>query len=215
MIKKIDTQLEKYDEKVGSSLNVIHTNAKGQISLKDLETAFRSIKHAPPEEIVEKLGEKLDVDKDGFVVRICNLAPRHGISTDETRSSTTLSTLPRSETLVSDWRRRQRISLVKAKISGQAKTSRSSSQSPWQATHRHKLTAQAQARRHSCIRQVELPATHHSHPLPCIHSAYPANFNVMHSLNRRLIDRSKRPATLMRDGMTEGPSVSVVHDQLI
>lgn len=67
MIKKIDTQLEKYDEKVGSSLNVIHTNAKGQISLKDLETAFRSIKHAPPEEIVEKLGEKLDVDKDGFV----------------------------------------------------------------------------------------------------------------------------------------------------
>lgn len=68
MIKKIDTQLEKYDDKVGSSLNVIHTNPKGQISLKDLETAFRSIKHAPPEEIVERLGEKLDVDKDGFVV---------------------------------------------------------------------------------------------------------------------------------------------------
>lgn len=68
MIKKIDTQLEKYDDKVGSSLNVIHTNPKGQISLKDLETAFRAIKHAPPEEIVEKLGEKLDVDKDGFVV---------------------------------------------------------------------------------------------------------------------------------------------------
>jgi LETM1 and EF-hand domain-containing protein 1 len=68
MIKKIDGQLEKYDEKVGSSLNIIHTNAKGQISLKDLETAFRAIKHAPDEEMVEKLGEKLDVDKDGFVV---------------------------------------------------------------------------------------------------------------------------------------------------
>ena len=68
MIKKIDGQLEKYDEKVGSSLNIIHTNAKGQISLKDLETAFRAIKHAPAEEMVEKLGEKLDVDKDGFVV---------------------------------------------------------------------------------------------------------------------------------------------------
>ena len=68
MIKKIDSQLEKYDEKVGSSLNIIHTNAKGQISLKDLETAFRAIKHAPDEEMVEKLGEKLDVDKDGFVV---------------------------------------------------------------------------------------------------------------------------------------------------
>jgi LETM1 and EF-hand domain-containing protein 1 len=68
MIKKIDSQLEKYDEKVGSSLNIIHTNAKGQISLKDLEKAFRAIKHAPDEEMVEKLGEKLDVDKDGFVV---------------------------------------------------------------------------------------------------------------------------------------------------
>jgi LETM1 and EF-hand domain-containing protein 1 len=70
MIKKIDSQLEKYDEKVGSSLNIIHTNAKGQISLKDLETAFRAIKHAPDEEMVEKLGEKLDVDKDGFVVSL-------------------------------------------------------------------------------------------------------------------------------------------------
>ena len=68
MIKKIDAQLEKYDEKVGSSLNVIETNARGQISLADLKRAMAVIKHAPKEEEVEALGKKLDVDSDGFVV---------------------------------------------------------------------------------------------------------------------------------------------------
>lgn len=70
MIKKIDTQLEKYDEKVGSSLNVIESNEKGQITLADLQRAMRVIKHAPPEEVIEGLGKKLDVDQDGFVVGI-------------------------------------------------------------------------------------------------------------------------------------------------
>ncbi len=68
MIKKIDSQLEKYDEKVGSSLNVIQSNAAGQISLADLQKALRVIKHAPQEDVVESLGKKLDVDQDGFVV---------------------------------------------------------------------------------------------------------------------------------------------------
>jgi len=68
MIKKIDSQLEKYDERVGSSLNVIQSNAEGQISLEDLQKALRVIKHAPSEDVVESLGKKLDVDQDGFVV---------------------------------------------------------------------------------------------------------------------------------------------------
>ena len=68
MIKKIDTQLELYDEKVGSSLNVIESNEKGQITLADLQRAMRVIKHAPPEDVIEGLGKKLDVDQDGFVV---------------------------------------------------------------------------------------------------------------------------------------------------
>jgi LETM1 and EF-hand domain-containing protein 1 len=68
MIKKIDAQLEKYDEKVGSSLNIIQSNAKGQITLADLKRALRVIKHAPPEEALEGLGKKLDVDSDGLVV---------------------------------------------------------------------------------------------------------------------------------------------------
>ena len=122
MIKKIDGQLEKYDEKVGSSLNIIHTNAKGQISLKDLETAFRAIKHAPAEEMVEKLGEKLDVDKDGFVVS--SLLPFASPKLT-TRNWTMLSILLRSEISVLDLRRRQRIFLAKARISGRARSSRS------------------------------------------------------------------------------------------
>lgn len=68
MIKKIDSQLEKYDEKVGSSLNVIETNQTGQIALVDLKKALTVIKHKPSEEVIEGLGKKLDVDSDGFVV---------------------------------------------------------------------------------------------------------------------------------------------------
>ncbi|TXT04832.1 hypothetical protein VHUM_04100 [Vanrija humicola] len=67
MIKKVDAQLEKYDERVGASLNLIQTNHKGQISLADLKSALRVIKHAPPEDVIEGLGKKLDVDQDGFV----------------------------------------------------------------------------------------------------------------------------------------------------
>ena len=71
MINKIDDQLEKYDGKVGSSLNVIQTNSKGQVSLADLKRAFRVIKHKPSDEEIDGLGKKLDVDSDGFVVRLC------------------------------------------------------------------------------------------------------------------------------------------------
>lgn len=75
MIKKIDTQLEKYDEKVGGSLNLIQSNAKGQITLADLKRALRVIKHAPPEDAIEGLGKKLDVDSDGLVVGHPFLSP--------------------------------------------------------------------------------------------------------------------------------------------
>lgn len=67
MIKKIDAQLEKYDERVGSSLNLIHTNAKGQIRKKDLFRALRVIAHPPPDEVLEEIGQKLDPDGDGMV----------------------------------------------------------------------------------------------------------------------------------------------------
>jgi len=68
MIKKIDSQLETYDEKVGSSLNTIQCNSQGQISLADLKNAFQVIKHKPSDETIEAVVKKLDVDQDGFVV---------------------------------------------------------------------------------------------------------------------------------------------------
>lgn len=68
MIKKIDAQLETYDEKVGSSLNTIQCNQHGQISLADLKNAFQVIKHKPSDETIEAVVKKLDVDQDGFVV---------------------------------------------------------------------------------------------------------------------------------------------------
>lgn len=81
MIKKIDSQLEKYDEKVGSSLNVIETNQTGQIALADLKKALTVIKHKPSEEVIEGLGKKLDVDSDGFVEldHVLELTQDHGL----------------------------------------------------------------------------------------------------------------------------------------
>ncbi|OCF38411.1 MRS7 family protein [Kwoniella heveanensis CBS 569] len=81
MIQTIDTQLEKYDEKVGSSLNVIDTTPAGQIALADLKKALGVIKHKPTAEIIEGLGKKLDVDSDGFVEldHVLELTQDHGL----------------------------------------------------------------------------------------------------------------------------------------
>jgi LETM1 and EF-hand domain-containing protein 1 len=83
MIKKIDSQLATYDDKVGSSLNVIESNAKGQITLADLQRAMRVIKHAPPEDVIENLGKKLDVDQDGLVVSLHDVTVTLGGRADE------------------------------------------------------------------------------------------------------------------------------------
>ena len=70
MIKTIDEQLESYDEKVGSSLNMIQCNAQGQISLADLKSAMKVIKHMPDDETIDAVCQKLDVDQDGYVVSV-------------------------------------------------------------------------------------------------------------------------------------------------
>ncbi|KAJ9111709.1 hypothetical protein QFC19_001069 [Naganishia cerealis] len=68
MIKKIDNQLETYDERVGSSLNTIQCNGQGQIAVEDLKTAMKVIKHRPDDKTIESVVKKLDVDQDGYVV---------------------------------------------------------------------------------------------------------------------------------------------------
>jgi LETM1 and EF-hand domain-containing protein 1 len=67
MLTKIDTQLQEYDAKVGSSLQMISADAQGRISIDDLEKTLDVIKHKPDEEVVQAVIQKLDVDKDGFV----------------------------------------------------------------------------------------------------------------------------------------------------
>lgn len=67
MLEKIDKQLDAYDGKVGSSLQMISCTPDGRISVEDLEKALAVIKHKPDEEVGHKVIEKLDVDKDGYV----------------------------------------------------------------------------------------------------------------------------------------------------
>lgn len=68
MLNKIDKQLSAYDEKVGSSLQLIQLDPHGRISVEDLEEALKVIKHAPEPEVVQGVVKKLDVDQDGYVV---------------------------------------------------------------------------------------------------------------------------------------------------
>ncbi|KAJ6596810.1 LETM1-like protein-domain-containing protein [Mycena vulgaris] len=58
MLTKIDSQLEEYDSRVGSSLQLISADAQGRISVEDLEKALA---------VGQAVIQKLDVDKDGFV----------------------------------------------------------------------------------------------------------------------------------------------------
>ncbi|KAF8902084.1 LETM1-like protein-domain-containing protein [Gymnopilus junonius] len=67
MLTKIDQQLQDYDNRVGSSLQMISADAQGRISVQDLQKALAVIKHKPDDEVGQAVIEKLDVDKDGFV----------------------------------------------------------------------------------------------------------------------------------------------------
>ncbi|KAF7295005.1 MRS7 family protein [Mycena indigotica] len=67
MLTKIDKQLEEYDSRVGSSLQLMSADAQGRISVKDLEKALAVIRHKPDDDVGHAVIQKLDVDNDGFV----------------------------------------------------------------------------------------------------------------------------------------------------
>ncbi|KAI0031695.1 LETM1-like protein-domain-containing protein [Vararia minispora EC-137] len=67
MLTRIDSQLEAYDTRVGSSLQMISCDARGRIPIRDVEKALQVIKHRPDEDVVKNVISKLDADKDGFV----------------------------------------------------------------------------------------------------------------------------------------------------
>ncbi|KAK0503188.1 LETM1-like protein-domain-containing protein [Armillaria luteobubalina] len=67
MLTKIDSRMQDYDSRVGSSLQMISADAQGRISVADLEKALAVIKHKPDDQVGQAVIQKLDVDKDGFV----------------------------------------------------------------------------------------------------------------------------------------------------
>ncbi|KNZ74220.1 LETM1 and EF-hand domain-containing protein 1, mitochondrial [Termitomyces sp. J132] len=81
MLTKIDHQLEEYDNRVGSSLQMISADAQGRISVQDLRKALAVIKHKPDDEVGQAVIQKLDVDKDGFVEleHVLGLAKEEGL----------------------------------------------------------------------------------------------------------------------------------------
>ncbi|KAG6832366.1 hypothetical protein H0H92_002634 [Tricholoma furcatifolium] len=81
MLTKIDKQLEEYDSRVGSSLQMISADAQGRMSVQDLEKALAVIRHKPDDEVGQAVIQKLDVDKDGFVEleHVLGLAKEEGL----------------------------------------------------------------------------------------------------------------------------------------
>ncbi|GJE98143.1 LETM1 domain-containing protein [Phanerochaete sordida] len=83
MLTKIDQQLQAYDQRVGSSLQMISCDPQGRISVEDLQKALNVIKHKPDAEIAAGITEKLDVDKDGYVEleHVLGLVREEGLGT--------------------------------------------------------------------------------------------------------------------------------------
>ena len=67
ILSKIDSQLEEYDNSVGSRLNMFEVDYQGRIAVSDLKIALESIAHRPSDEAISVLLQKLDVDGDRFV----------------------------------------------------------------------------------------------------------------------------------------------------
>ena len=67
MIKKIEEQLSAYDVEIGTKLNLIRPDDKGQITNTDLENALKVIQNHPNDDRIKKIIQKLDADGDGLV----------------------------------------------------------------------------------------------------------------------------------------------------
>lgn len=81
MLTKLDKQLEEYDARVGSSLQLIACDAAGRIPIRDLAKALSMIRHRPEEDVVAHVVDKLDIDHDGYVEleHVLGLAREEGL----------------------------------------------------------------------------------------------------------------------------------------
>ncbi|KAG0358073.1 LETM1-like protein-domain-containing protein [Gamsiella multidivaricata] len=67
MIAKLDQELQAFDAE-GNKLQAFQANERGELTVKDIESALKVIKHAPDEEKIKQIVKKLDVDGDGLVL---------------------------------------------------------------------------------------------------------------------------------------------------
>eukprot|EP00835_Amoeboradix_gromovi_P000623 NODE_22_length_38364_cov_0.248661.p26 type:complete len:114 gc:universal NODE_22_length_38364_cov_0.248661:28588-28247(-) len=67
LIDKISEEITQLDSQVGSSLNLVKPNPKGQITIDDLRVALKTIRHPVEDNDAEILIDKFDLDKDGLV----------------------------------------------------------------------------------------------------------------------------------------------------
>lgn len=112
MLTKLDKQLEEYDARVGSSLQLIACDAAGRVPIRDLAKALSMIRHRPEEDVVAHVVDKLDVDHDGYVEleHVLGLAREEGlgivIENDETDAQSLLGEIkeskPRKEDIVQE-----------------------------------------------------------------------------------------------------------------
>jgi len=112
MLTKLDKQLEEYDARVGSSLQLIACDAAGRIPIRDLAKALSMIRHRPEQDVVAHVVDKLDVDHDGFVEleHVLGLAREEGlgivVEVDETDAQSLLGEIkeskPRKEDIVQE-----------------------------------------------------------------------------------------------------------------
>lgn len=79
IIEELEVELQSLHDRLGARLNLISADEKGQISLDQLNTVFKLIRHSPSEsDKLDKIIRDFDTDKDGkvFITDILQMAKK-------------------------------------------------------------------------------------------------------------------------------------------
>lgn len=69
IIEELESDLQSLNDRLGARLNLISADEKGQISVDQLNTVFKLIRHSPSEsDKLDKIIKTFDADKDGKVL---------------------------------------------------------------------------------------------------------------------------------------------------
>ncbi|KAJ3093645.1 hypothetical protein HK100_006508 [Physocladia obscura] len=67
MISKIEAEINKIDSEIGSKMNVIQPDARGKMTVEEIQNALSMVKDNPGDERIKKIVQRLDSDGDGEV----------------------------------------------------------------------------------------------------------------------------------------------------